>query len=72
MSFDWENFRRTNGTLDLESAFRTFNMPAFQSRELPPIVLDFFHMIETAHPLTSRQAAALALAQAMLLMRGAV
>lgn len=71
--FDWERFRRAgDGSLDLRAAYIAYCPVGGHQPEdpiVPPILEDFFRMLDETHPIKSRQVASLALAQAIILGR---
>lgn len=77
MAFDFDAFRRNDlsngamhGTIDMIAAYRYFigSFPPAHPKSAPcSTALDFLKMLEEVRPVRSRQVAALALAQALLL-----
>lgn len=77
MAFDFNAFRRhderngeLHGTIDMIAAYHHFinSFPPEHPKRVPTAVaLDLLKMLEEVRPIRSRQVAALALAQALLL-----
>lgn len=68
-AFTWENYRRTDGTLDVIAALvirEPLNAPAHLRRK----ARDFLMELEELSPMRSYESASLALAYAMLIVRG--
>lgn len=63
MVIDLEDFRRANGSIDLESATRS--QAKLDDRSLTMAGQDFIVMVERLRPIVSRQAAAIAIATAL-------
>lgn len=73
---DWERFRRDDHSIDLLAAYVTAVVHrrrnsgqvnvTFADIEVPAQVEKYFSLIDLLHPVRSRQAAAIAVAQALM------
>lgn len=67
-SFNWENCRRPNGTLDLVQALLDA-LPEMRGITRTAKAIEYLAEVEDLTPIRSRQAAAIAVAHAMSMVR---